>query len=441
MINTITMPALSPTMKEGKLAKWMVKKGDAVSPGDVICEIETDKALMEVEAVDEGIVQEILIPEGSENVKVNSAILSLSTDCDEPATFPTKLPASSVQPDQNISDQPPKNPIRSPIYSKEQKNQSPRDGNLRLISPLARRLAQENGINISSISGSGPHGRIIKRDIDKFLLQSSTEFSPQHFPTQSLATTDDTSSASDADTLRMFAKDSYESMPHDSMRKTIARRLQDSKRFIPHFYVSIDCNIDNLLSLRTQTNTAMQSCKETKDTINKISVNDLVLKAFALAMAQVPDANVSWTETSLLRHRHVDISVAVSVPGGIVTPIIRKADQKSVFDISSEMKNLSQRAKQRKLKPEEYLGGTTSVSNMGMLGVKSFCAVINPPQSTILAVGAGEQRPIIQAGAIKIATLMTVTLSADHRSVDGAVASELLSAFKEYIENPVRILL
>nr|MBA2917420.1 pyruvate dehydrogenase complex dihydrolipoamide acetyltransferase [Candidatus Liberibacter asiaticus] len=400
MIHTITMPSLSPTMTEGKLAKWIKQEGDKISPGDILCEIETDKAIMEFESVDEGIIDEILVPAGTENIAVNSPILNILMDS-------TEIPPSPPLSKENIVEVREEHSHSSPVVVREKHSK-----NRPIASPLARRLAGEHGIDLSSLSGSGPHGRIVKSDIETLI---STKTNVKDYSTiQSFGLVDE---SIDANILNLFAKDSYEVIPHDNIRKTIACRLQQSKQTIPHFYVSIDCNIDNLLSLREQMNRTLQFHRE--EISNKISVNDIILKAFALAMIQVPEANVSWTTNAMIRHKHIDISVAVSIPGGIVTPIIRQADQKSILDISLEVKQLAQRAKQRKLKPEEYQGGTTSISNMGMLGINSFCAVINPPQSTILAIGAGEKKVVFQNEEIKVATIMNATLSADHRSVDG----------------------
>ncbi|CAL9914414.1 Dihydrolipoyllysine-residue acetyltransferase component of pyruvate dehydrogenase complex [Candidatus Liberibacter solanacearum] len=428
MINTITMPSLSPTMKTGKLAKWLVKKGDKIYPGDIICEIETDKAIMEFESVDEGVVHEILISEGTENIKVNSPILNILIDCDGSAPAPILPEKKFVEIEKESSD-----PAISSFAPTEEKVCGQ---DFPASSPLARRLAKEHGIDLLSVSGSGPRGRIVKNDIEQLFLHNTVV---KHASTAQSASIESINTSVDDDIMRLFSPNSYEIIPHDNMRKTIASRLQQSKQTIPHFYVSIDCNIDNLLSLRQQMNLFAQSHK--KENINKISVNDVILKAFSLAMLQVPEANVSWTTNALIRHKNIDISVAVSIPGGLVTPIVRQVNKRSISDISLEVKQLVQRAKQRKLKPQEYQGGTTSVSNMGMFGISNFCAVINPPQSTILAIGAGVQKPIFQNGAIKVVTIMNATLSADHRSVDGAVASKLLAKFKEYIENPAWMLL
>ncbi|AHA27688.1 pyruvate dehydrogenase complex dihydrolipoamide acetyltransferase [Candidatus Liberibacter americanus] len=432
MKHTINMPALSPTMEEGKLERWSVKKGDCFKPGDIICEVETDKAIMDVEAVDEGCVHEILVPEKTEHIKVNTPILTFISDGD--------ITSSSLT-----------TPKVDHIESKSESFTSTANSNISNIkkaedkivqhvnhinsSPLARRLASEYEIDLASISGSGPNGRIIKKDIERFIENS--------FPNKYLSgmTNPDVKEAeiSSDDINHLFAKDSYEINYHNNMRKTIANRLLQSKQNIPHFYVSIDCNIDDLLRLREQMNA--KDKVDNEENYNKISVNDMILKALSLAMIQVPEANVSWTNNYMIHHKNVDISFAISIPEGIVTPIIRKVEQKSIFEISSEAKELIQRAKQRKLKPEEYQGGTTTVSNMGMFGIKNFSAIVNPPQSTILAVGAGTKKPIIQDDKIKIATIMNVNLSADHRSIDGAIASKLLSVFKKYIENPVWMLM
>ncbi|AGA65095.1 Dihydrolipoamide acetyltransferase component of pyruvate dehydrogenase complex [Liberibacter crescens BT-1] len=428
----ITMPALSPTMEEGKIAKWLVKEGDSVSSGDIICEIETDKAIMEVESVYEGIVEEITVPEGTENVKVNSVILLLSgeddSDISEPSNISqTQHPSSS--PEEILS-----NPLSRENSAELNQLEISINKEKVFSSPLARRIAKEKNIDIFSIKGSGPYGRVIKRDVENS-LPTNHDILNIKAPSSSFGS----GLMPDASILKLFEKGSYDLEPHDSMRKTIAARLQQATQTIPHFYVSIDCEIDQLLALRSQINTSI-SIHNDQSSI-KISVNDMVIKALAMSMLKVPSANVSWTETALIKHHHVDVAVAVRIQGGLITPIIRKADQKKIIDISQEMKELGRRAKEKKLKPEEYQGGMTSISNMGMLNIKSFSSIINPPQSTILAVGTGEKRPVVKNNEIKIATVMTVTLSADHRAIDGALAAELLLAFKSYIENPAGILI
>ncbi|SOC38830.1 pyruvate dehydrogenase E2 component (dihydrolipoamide acetyltransferase) [Rhizobium subbaraonis] len=440
----ITMPALSPTMEEGNLSKWLVKEGDAVKSGDVIAEIETDKATMEVEAVDEGTVAKIVVPAGTEGVKVNSLIAILAADGedvkaaasaggDAPAPKAEAAPAASPEPAAK-SEPAPAQAAPAPAVASASKA----DGNRTFSSPLARRLAKEAGLDISAIAGSGPHGRVVKADVEAAVSgggakKAATPAAAAAAPAAPLA-----KGASDDAVLKLFEDGSYELVPHDGMRKTIARRLVESKQTVPHFYVSVDCELDALMALRSQLNSAAPE-RDGKPAY-KLSVNDMVIKAMALALRDVPDANVSWTEQAMVKHKHADVGVAVSIPGGLITPIIRHAETKSLSAISNEMKDLGKRAKERKLKPEEYQGGTTSVSNMGMMGVKNFAAVINPPHATILAVGAGEQRVVVKNGEIAIVQAMTVTLSTDHRCVDGALGAELLGAFKRYIENPMGML-
>ncbi|WP_395775236.1 pyruvate dehydrogenase complex dihydrolipoamide acetyltransferase [Agrobacterium pusense] len=451
----ITMPALSPTMEEGNLAKWLVKEGDKVAPGDVIAEIETDKATMEVEAVDEGTVAKLVVPAGTEAVKVNALIAILAADGEdvaEAAKGGDAAPAKAEAPKQEAAKaEAPKEEKSEAAPAKAEKpaaDQAPasstpapvsKSGERIFASPLARRLAKEAGLDLSAVSGSGPHGRIVKTDVEKAAASGGAKAAPSAAaasagaPTPALA-----KGQSDEAVLKLFEEGSYELVPHDGMRKVIAKRLVESKQTVPHFYVSVDCELDTLLALRAQLNAAAPE-KDGKPAY-KLSVNDMVIKALALALRDVPDANVSWTESAMVKHKHSDVGVAVSIPGGLITPIIRKAEQKSLSTISNEMKDYGKRAKERKLKPEEYQGGTTAVSNMGMMGVKSFSAVINPPHATILAVGAGEERAVVKNGEIKIANVMTVTLSTDHRCVDGALGAELIGAFKRYIEHPMGML-
>ncbi|KJF68584.1 pyruvate dehydrogenase complex dihydrolipoamide acetyltransferase [Rhizobium nepotum] len=440
----ITMPALSPTMEEGNLAKWLVKEGDKVAPGDVIAEIETDKATMEVEAVDEGTVAKLVVPAGSEGVKVNALIAILAADGEdvaEAAKGGNAAPAKAEAPKQEAPKEeaaPAK--AEKPVADQAAAPSTPapvaKSGERIFASPLARRLAKEAGLDLTAVSGSGPHGRIVKTDVEKAAASGGAKAAPSAAagaPAPALA-----KGQSEEAVLKLFEPGSYELVPHDGMRKVIAKRLVESKQTVPHFYVSVDCELDTLLALRAQLNAAAPE-KDGKPAY-KLSVNDMVIKALALALRDVPDANVSWTESNMVKHKHSDVGVAVSIPGGLITPIIRKAEEKSLSTISNEMKDYGKRAKERKLKPEEYQGGTTAVSNMGMMGVKSFSAVINPPHATILAVGAGEQRAVVKNGEIKIVNVMTVTLSTDHRCVDGALGAELIGAFKRYIENPMGML-
>ncbi|EJK84807.1 pyruvate dehydrogenase complex dihydrolipoamide acetyltransferase [Rhizobium rhizogenes] len=440
----ITMPALSPTMEEGNLAKWLVKEGDKIKSGDVIAEIETDKATMEVEAVDEGTVAKILVPAGTEGVKVNALIAVLAGEGEDVAAAasgagaaPAAAPKAEAAP---VAAAPAATP--APVASAAPAVASApvaTDGQRTFASPLARRLAKDAGIDLTALVGSGPHGRVIKKDIEAAaagggVAKAAPAAQPAAAPAPALA-----KGQSDDTVLKLFEPGSYELVPHDGMRKTIAKRLQESKQTIPHFYVTVDCELDALLALRTQLNDAAPKSKDGVPAY-KLSVNDMVIKALALALRDVPDANVSWTDSNMVKHKHADVGVAVSIPGGLITPIIRSAELKTLSAISNEMKDYGKRAKERKLKPEEYQGGTTAVSNMGMMGVKNFAAVVNPPHATILAVGAGEQRVIVRKGEMVVATVMSVTLSTDHRAVDGALGAELLGAFKGYIENPMGML-
>ncbi|MBC2773728.1 pyruvate dehydrogenase complex dihydrolipoamide acetyltransferase [Rhizobium sp. AQ_MP] len=438
----ITMPALSPTMEEGNLAKWLVKEGDKVKSGDVIAEIETDKATMEVEAVDEGVVAKLVVPAGTEAVKVNAVIAILAADGEDLAAAAAGGGAAAPKAEAASAPKAEAAPVAAPAPAPAAASAAPAasTGERVFASPLARRLAKEAGLDLKAVSGSGPKGRVVKSDVEKAVSTGGAKAAPapaaaaaSAAPAPALA-----KGPSDESVLKNFAEGSYELVPHDGMRKTIAKRLQESKQTIPHFYVSVDCELDALLALRAQLNAAAPE-KDGKPAY-KLSVNDMVIKALALALRDVPDANVSWTDTNMVKHKHADVGVAVSIPGGLITPIIRKAEEKSLSTISNEMKDLGKRAKDRKLKPEEYQGGTTAVSNMGMMGVKSFSAVVNPPHATILAVGAGEERVVVKNGEMKIANVMTVTLSTDHRCVDGALGAELLGAFKRYIENPMGML-
>ncbi|WP_283194662.1 pyruvate dehydrogenase complex dihydrolipoamide acetyltransferase [Rhizobium sp. AN80A] len=444
----ITMPALSPTMEEGNLAKWLVKEGDTVKSGDVIAEIETDKATMEVEAVDEGVVAKLVVPAGTEGVKVNALIAVLAADGEDvaaaasgagsaaPAPKAAETPKAEAKTE--AAPAPAAAPASAPAPAAAPAAAST-SGNRTFSSPLARRLAKEAGIDLAAVAGSGPHGRVVKSDVEAAVAgggaKAASAAAPQAAASAPAAAP---KGASDETVLKLFEPGSYELVPHDGMRKVIAKRLVESKQTVPHFYVSVDCELDALLALRAQLNDAAP--RKDSAPAYKLSVNDMVIKAMALALRDVPDANVSWTESNMVKHKHADVGVAVSIPGGLITPIIRKAEEKTLSAISNEMRDLGKRAKDRKLKPEEYQGGTTSVSNMGMMGVKHFAAVINPPHATILAVGAGEQRPVVKNGELAVATVMTVTLSTDHRCVDGALGAELLQAFKGYIENPMGML-
>ncbi|NRP85553.1 Dihydrolipoyllysine-residue acetyltransferase component of pyruvate dehydrogenase complex [Ensifer adhaerens] len=446
----ITMPALSPTMEEGNLAKWLVKEGDKIKSGDVIAEIETDKATMEVEAVDEGTVAKIVVPAGTEGVKVNALIAVLAGDGEDVAAAASgagtaPAPAAAPKAEAAPAAAPATTPAAASVAAPAASAPAPAatDGHRTFASPLARRLAKEAGVDVTAVAGSGPHGRVVKKDIEAAISGGTAKAAPSAAPAAQPAAAVAPAAApkgmSEETVLKLFEPGSYELVPHDGMRKTIAKRLQESKQTIPHFYVSVDCELDALLALRTQLNDAAPKSKDGAPAY-KLSVNDMVIKALALALRDVPDANVSWTDSNMVKHKHADVGVAVSIPGGLITPIIRSAELKTLSAISNEMKDYGKRAKERKLKPEEYQGGTTAVSNMGMMGVKNFAAVVNPPHATILAVGAGEQRVIVRKGEMAIATVMSVTLSTDHRAVDGALGAELLAAFKGYIENPMGML-
>ncbi|MGR9168444.1 pyruvate dehydrogenase complex dihydrolipoamide acetyltransferase [Rhizobium sp. KDH_Rht_773_N] len=445
----ITMPALSPTMEEGNLAKWLVKEGDKVKSGDVIAEIETDKATMEVEAVDEGTVAKLVVPAGTEGVKVNALIAVLAADGEDVAAAASgagsaaPAPKAAAAPAEAPKAEAAPAPAPSAAAAAPAPAAASSSGARPFSSPLARRLAKEAGIDLSAVAGTGPHGRVVKSDIEAAVAGGGAKAAPAVAAAAPQAAAPAPAAAapkgaSDEAVLKLFEQGSYELVPHDGMRKTIARRLVESKQTVPHFYVSVDCELDALMALRAQLNDAAP--RKDGAPAYKLSVNDMVIKAMALALRDVPDANVSWTENAMVKHKHADVGVAVSIPGGLITPIVRKAEEKTLSVISNEMRDLGKRAKDRKLKPEEYQGGTTSVSNMGMMGVKNFAAVINPPHATILAVGAGEQRVIVKNGEMAIATVMTVTLSTDHRCVDGALGAELLQAFKGYIENPMGML-
>ena len=442
----ILMPALSPTMEVGNLAKWLKKEGDRVKAGDVIAEIETDKATMEVEAVDEGTLGKILVPEGAQEVKVNAPIAILLEDGEDasalkgapassaaPAKSEGKATAAPVQP---AAEKAAPSPVASAQPAPTKSNGS---GGRVFASPLAKRLAREGGIDLAALSGSGPHGRVVKADIEAVRSGKAPVAAAAPAAAPPAAAPLPAPSMNDAQIMKLFEAGSYDVVPHDNVRKIIARRLVEAKTTIPHFYLTVDCEIDALLALRSEINAAAPIDKE-KNPAWKVSVNDMVIKAMAMALQRVPDANVTWTEGGMLRHKHSDVGVAVSIPGGLITPVIRAAETKTISAISNEMKDYASRAKNRKLKPEEYQGGSSAVSNLGMFGIKNFSAVINPPHATILAVGAGEKRVIVKDGAPAVADMMSVTLSTDHRAVDGALGAELLAAFKKYIENPMGML-
>jgi len=469
----ILMPALSPTMEKGNLAKWFKKEGDKVKPGDVIAEIETDKATMEYEAIDEGTLAKIVVPEGTQDVPVKALIAVLAEEGEDvkaaaagagkdalvpkPAPPPAK-PASAGTPPppmgEGVSARPsvamrsaPKMAEAAPARAAPPAPTAPvsprGEGageeariartNRVFSSPLARRLAKEAGIDLARVEGSGPHGRVIARDVEAAKSGRGIA-APAMAAAGTVAPTVQT--LTDEKIRALFEPGSYDAVPHDNIRKVIARRLLEAKLTIPHFYLTLECNIGKLVTAREEINAAAPKDKDGKATY-KISVNDFVIKALALALQRVPDANVTWTEGALLRHKHSDIGVAVSIPGGLITPVVRQAEQKSLSVISNEMKDFAARARARKLAPHEYQGGTSAVSNLGMYGIKEFYAIINPPHATILSVGAGEERAIVRNGKIEAAHMMTVGLATDHRAVDGALGAVLLAAFKALIENPV----
>ncbi len=448
----ILMPALSPTMETGNLAKWHVKEGDKVSSGDVIAEIETDKATMEVEAVDEGTVAKIVVPEGAADIPVNDVIAVLAEEGEDTTAAAKGAPVKAEAPKTEKTAETPARKADTPAKeepkpaeAKPAPTPAPAKGNGHtgeriFASPLAKRLASENSIDIAALTGSGPHGRIVQRDIEAALKGGAPKVAPAAAPQPGAAVPQP--SMSDSQVRAHYREGSYQVVPHDSIRKIIARRLVEAKTTIPHFYLTMDCRIDKLLALRADINAAAPTRKtESGDApLYKLSVNDLIIKAWAMALMRVPEANVTWTSDAMLKHGQADVGVAVSIPGGLITPVVRNADTKTVSQISDEMKDLAARARKRHLKPEEYQGGSSAVSNLGMFGVKDFAAVINPPHATILAVGAGEERAIVEAGAVKVATMMSVTLSTDHRAVDGALGAELLGAFKRAIEAPAGML-
>jgi pyruvate dehydrogenase E2 component (dihydrolipoamide acetyltransferase) len=430
----ILMPALSPTMTEGNVSKWLKKEGDAVKAGDVIAEIETDKATMEVEAVDEGKIGKIIVPAGTEGVKVNDVIAVLLEE-GESASDIGATPKSNPEPAAKAADAKPKAeapaaqpaaPKPAPAAAPTSKPAAPAgDGKRVFASPLARRIAEQKGIDLSNLAGSGPNGRIVRADLDN--ATPGTAKAAPGAAAQRPAT------LPAAPSFSGFGEPEFELIPHTTIRKTIARRLQESKQFVPHFYLTVDCEIDRLLALREDANAG--SAKEGPNAY-KLSVNDFMIKAYAIALRQVPKANASWSDEGIKQYRTSDISV----PNGLITPIIRQAESKTLTQISAEMKELAGRAKAGKLKPEDYTGGSASLSNLGMFGVKSFSAIINPPQATILAVGAGEQRAVVKNGQLAVATVMSATLAVDHRAVDGALGAELLAAFKRLVEAPAAML-
>ncbi len=414
---SILMPALSPTMTEGTLASWQVKEGDAIQSGQVLAEIETDKAVMEVEAVDEGVLAKILVPAGSESVAVNSVIALLAEEGEDPATV--SVPSDTNAPVNNSTNEAKASAV-SP-QAAPQKSTSDPSGPRIFASPLARRLAAEAGLDLASLKGSGPHGRIVKRDIEAAIAAGPAPKTASSAPQAAMISTD------------LAGPAPYEVVPLNTMRKTIARRLSEAKSTVPHFYLSVDIELDQLLAARKALNTAA-------DGAYKLSVNDLILKACGMALMKVPKANATWADEGIRLYQRADIAVAVATEGGLITPVVRGANLKGLAAISTEMKDLAERARASKLMPEEYQGGSFTLSNLGMFGIKQFQAIINPPQASILAVGAGVEQPIARNGKIETATVMSATLSVDHRAVDGALGAQLLQAIKLYIETPLSML-
>ncbi len=401
----ILMPALSPTMTEGNLAKWLKKEGDKVKPGDVLAEIETDKATMEVEAIDEGILAKIFVAGGSQNVPVNNLIALLLEEGESADAIASYVPKAS----------PTKQPVApsatpTPVVAQPVIHHGNNDIRIK-ASPLAKRIAENEKIDLARITGTGPHGRIVKDDV-----LNSRNTTTKH-------------------AVDRRNPNDHTILPNSNIRRVIAKRLLESKQNIPHFYLSIECNIDKLLYLREEMNAIVGDKPELK-----MSINDWIIKAAAMALVEVPEANASWTEEAVLQYNNVDISVAVAIDGGLITPIIRNADHKAIANISSEMKALAKRARENNLRPEEFQGGGFSISNLGMYGIKNFQAIVNPPQSSIMAIGASNKRPIVINDQITIATLLDISLSCDHRVVDGAVGAKFLASFKKIIEHPVRML-
>jgi len=438
MPTQILMPALSPTMTEGKLAKWLKKEGEEVHAGDALAEIETDKATMEVEAVDEGTIGKLLVAEGTDGVKVNTPIALLLAEGEDAkalaaaAAAPPKPAPSAPQAAAPAAAAPAAKPAPSAAAAPAPAPAAERgNGQDRVVaSPLARRMAQQAGLDLASLRGSGPHGRIVRADIEAALAKGAPA------PPRAAAAAPPPA-ARPAPVVELPGAAPYREVPHSTIRKIIARRLTEAKQQQPHFYISIDCEIDALLKARQELNARAPEGKGGY----KLSVNDFVIRAAALALRKVPAANASWTEEAVRLYARADISVAVAIPNGLITPVIRGADQKGLAEISNEMKELAARAREGKLKPEEFQGGTFSISNLGMYGIREFAAVLNPPQGVILAVGAGEQRAVVKEGALAIATVMTSTLSVDHRVVDGVIAAEFLAAYKKLIEDPLTMLL
>jgi len=445
----VLMPALSPTMEEGTLAKWHVKVGDAVKSGDVIAEIETDKATMEVEAVDEGVVEALLVPEGTEEVKVNTPIARLKgegadalpaplrggglSQRSEPA--PDKTPPLQAKTEPVPARPPPPAPAPQGGGVGASPSRPAPTGERIFASPLARRLARTAGVDLAQVKGSGPHGRIIRRDVEGL---KGTPAAATSAPQTGAAPRAAAHAEAPRQVLSLeqmgIAPGSYDLVPLDGMKRTIARRMTESFRDVPHFPLTIDLEIDALLAARAKINAMLE-----KDGV-KVSVNDMLIKAAAIALKRQPDANASYTPEGIAHHHHADIAVAVAIDGGLITPIVRSAETKGLAQIAVEMKDLAERARTRKLKPEEFQGGTFSISNLGMFGIQSFASIINEPQGAILSVGVGEKRPVVRGDQLAVATVMTVTLTCDHRVVDGAIGARWLGVFKALVEDPITMI-
>ena len=483
----ITMPALSPTMEEGNLAKWLVKEGDAVAPGDVIAEIETDKATMEVEAVDEGTIAKIVVPDGTEAVKVNALIAVMAeegesvedaaasagsggggngptgiagevagaTDVKPEATGATAVKSSSDggdahgKPDMARGGSGPSGQSGGQASGGQASGGSVNGSGARILaSPLAKRLAKEAGLELSALSGSGPHGRIVKADIEKAKRDGTGKAAPAPADAPKAdaapqagapATAKPAQGMSDAAVLKLYEEGSYEKKPHDGMRKVIAERLTESSQTIPSYTIEVEVSLDELLKLRSQVNKGAPVDGDGKPAF-KLSVNDFIVKAMAIALQRVPAANASWTSTDRIMHKHSDVGVAVAIPDGLFTPIVRRAEEKSLSRISTEVKDMAKRARDKKLQPQEYQGGSTAVSNLGMFGVSSFTSIINPPHASIVSIGAGVEKPIVKDGKLAVGTVMSATFAFDHRVIDGALGAELAAAFREAIESPMGLL-
>ena len=450
MATNILMPALSPTMEEGKLAKWLVKEGDTVKSGTILAEIETDKATMEFEAVDEGKIGKILVPEGTEGVKVNAPIAVLLGDGEQPGAV--DIPAAMKDIGAAVkAEAAPKTPLApaggegGAAKAATGEGAAPKpaaapasDGNRIFASPLAKRIAAQKGLDLSALSGTGPRGRIVKSDVENAKPGAAKPAAAGAPAAGGGAGIPGVAPLPDARLL--YPAGSYEEIPHDNMRKAIAKRLTSAKTLIPHYYLTIDCNLNALMAVREKMNAAAPKGKD-KVPAYKLSVNDFIMKASAMALMKHPDVNASWTDTAILKHKDADVGVAVALDFGLITPIIFKAQTKGLVEISNEVKTLAALAKEKKLKPNQYEGGGFSVSNLGMYGIKNFTSIINPPQSCIIAVGAGEERAIVVNGKIEIATVMTVTMSADHRVVDGGTGAKFLATLKQFIEEPASMLL